>query len=67
MVKRYADPLDESARDLVYADPEGEFVRFEDYERLRAQLDQIMYLLRANPNAYAYDILETVEGERVAE
>jgi REP element-mobilizing transposase RayT len=38
-----------------------------EIKRLQTQLDQITYLLRANPNAYAYDILETFEVERVTE
>jgi hypothetical protein len=38
MVKRYTDPGDESGRDTLYEDSKGDFVRFDDYERLRGLL-----------------------------
>jgi hypothetical protein len=41
VVKRYTDPGDESYRATVYEDATGEFVRFEDYERLRLLLAEI--------------------------
>jgi hypothetical protein len=62
-VKRYTDPLDESGRAYVYEDAEGEFVRFEDYERLcdllRAARKEVEWWTPDESNA------TELEGERL--
>ena len=65
MVDRYTPMYAETATDRychMLQSPTGSFVLASDYDALAARLAELVELLRENPNAYAYDILETWEG-----